>query len=62
MKPGSPFLALWGWPIAIAVLSAAGLVGGLLGDGAWDWFAWIGLGVPALAAAWFGWRGRRPRD
>ena len=54
-------LALWGWPIVIAVLSAVGLVGGLWGDGAWDWLAWIGLGVPTVAAVWFGLRGRGPR-
>ena len=51
----------WGWPLAIAVLSAAGLVGGLVGDGAWDWLSWIGLGIPCIAALWFGLRGRRPR-
>ena len=51
----------WGWPLAIAILSAAGLVGGLVGNGAWDWLSWIGLGVPCIAALWFGLRGRRPR-
>ena len=54
----APFWALWGWPIVIAVLSGAGLVGGLVGDGAWDWMTWVGLGVPCAAAAWFGLRGR----
>jgi hypothetical protein len=58
----SPFRALWGWPIVIAVLSGAGLVGGLVGDGAWDWMTWVGLGVPCIASAWFGLRGRRARD
>jgi len=53
------FWSLWGAPLAIAVLSAAGLVGGLVGDGAWDWMTWIGLGVPCAAALWFGLRGRR---
>ena len=51
-------LALWGWPVAIAVVSAVGLVGGLVGDGAWDWLSWIGLGVPTVASLWFGLRGR----
>ena len=59
MKPS--FAALWGWPIALAVLTAAGLVGGLLGDHGWDWLTWIGLGVPAAAGVGFGLRGRRPR-
>jgi len=48
------FWAVWGWPLVIAVVSAVGLVGGLVGDGAWNWLGWIGLGVPCAAAAWFG--------
>jgi len=59
MKRAPSFLSLWGWPIGLCVLSAVGLVGGLVGDGAWDWLAWLGLGAPCLAAAWFGVRGRR---
>ena len=55
---GPAFRSLWGWPLAIALLSAAGLVGGLLGDGAWDWMTWIGLGVPCIAGVWLGLRGR----
>ncbi len=55
------FWSLWGWPLAIALVSALGLVGALLGDGQWDWLSWVGLGVPCVAALWFGWRGRRPR-
>jgi len=52
------FWPLWGWPLAIAILSAAGLIGALVGDGGWDWLAWIGLGMPTGAALWFGLRGR----
>lgn len=33
-------------PLALAVLTLAGLIAGLLGDGLYDAFAWIGLGVP----------------
>jgi hypothetical protein len=58
---GATFGSLWGWPIALAVLSGAGLVGGLLGDGGWDGLTWVGLGVPCAAGVWFGLRGRRPR-
>jgi hypothetical protein len=54
----APFWSLWGWPLAIAVVSAIGLVGGLVGAGAWDWLAWIGLGIPGGAVLWFGLRGR----
>ena len=57
MKPAT-FGSLWGWPVALALVSAAGLGGALVGDGGWDWLGWIGLGVPCVAAAWFGLRGR----
>jgi hypothetical protein len=55
------FWSLWGCPLAIAILSAVGLIGALVGDGAWDWLAWIGLGAPCIAALRFGLRGRSPR-
>jgi hypothetical protein len=50
---------VWLWPIAIAVVSAAGLVTGLVGDGVWDWFSWLALGLPVAVCLWFGW-GSRP--
>jgi hypothetical protein len=34
-------------PAAIALLGALGLFAALLGDGAWDMLAWLGLGIPA---------------
>ena len=55
------FRSLWGRPLVISLLSAVGLVGGLVGDGAWDWMTWIGLGVPCVAGVWFGLRGRATR-
>jgi len=51
----------WGGPLGLALLSAVGLVGGRVGNGAWDWLAWVGLGVPCATALWFGLRGRAPR-
>lgn len=39
---------IFAWPAAIAVLGGAGLFAALLGDGAWDALAWLGLGVPAV--------------
>ena len=56
---GSPLLALWGWPVVLTTLSALGLLGALWGDGIWDVLGWIGLGLPAGTAVWFGLRGRR---
>jgi len=58
---GSPFLALWGWPIVLALLSAAGLVGALVGGPGCHWLSWVGLGTPAAASLWFSLRGRGPR-
>lgn len=57
----SAALALWGWPIVFAVVVAIGLVGALVGNGGWDWLAWIGLGLPTAASLWFGLRRSRAR-
>lgn len=46
------FWRLWGWPIALGLLSLAGLIGGLVADGWGDATSWIGLGVPVLVIAW----------
>jgi hypothetical protein len=51
-------LAVWRWPVVLALLTALGLVSALLGDGAWDAASWIALGIPTSVCAWFGWRGR----
>lgn len=34
-------------PAWIALLTATGLFAALLGDGAWDVLAWVGMGIPA---------------
>ncbi|TLX55206.1 hypothetical protein DN824_10160 [Stutzerimonas nosocomialis] len=39
-------------PTLIALLSAFGLFAALLGDGAWDAPAWLGLGIPAVLGSW----------
>lgn len=36
-------------PAALAVFSLVGLVVGLLGEQAWDYLAWIGIGLPFVA-------------
>ncbi|WP_173862410.1 MULTISPECIES: hypothetical protein [unclassified Pseudomonas] len=43
-----PTLRIFAWPLLIGLLGAAGLFAALLGDGAWDALAWLGLGVPAV--------------
>lgn len=40
------------WPSAIAAVSLAGLVAGLMGEGWWDVAAALGLAVPMVAIAW----------
>lgn len=51
-----PFLKLWGWPLALGLLTTIGLLSALIGDGWWDAVSALALGAPVLAAAWFGWR------
>jgi hypothetical protein len=50
--PNNAFLKLWGMPVLLGVLTAGGLVAGLLGDGWWDLAALAGLGLPLLVAVW----------
>ncbi|WP_421683393.1 hypothetical protein HKW98_02415 [Stutzerimonas urumqiensis] len=39
-------------PLLIALLSGAGLIVALFGDGAWDMLSWLGLGIPAVLGCW----------
>jgi len=48
----SAFRSLWGMPILLGVLTAIGLVVGLLGDGWWDAAALTCLGMPVAVGAW----------
>ncbi|QJB30923.1 hypothetical protein HF324_05915 [Chitinophaga oryzae] len=49
------FSRLWSRPILLAVLSLAGLIAALVGDGIWDIFSWIALGIPValMVRYWF---------
>jgi hypothetical protein len=49
---GAAFWRLWGWPLLLGLLSAAGLVGALLLDGLGDLAACLGVGAPLLAIGW----------
>jgi len=51
---------LWGAPIALAVISAIGLIAGLLGDGIWDAASWLALGLPVGVCTIYGLRRRKP--
>jgi hypothetical protein len=41
------------WPAVVAAVTLFGLIAALVGDGIWDGFSWIGLGVPFVLAAYF---------
>lgn len=48
-------------PLALAAVTAGGLVAALIGDGVWDALSWIMLGVPLAALAVFVSRAGRSR-
>jgi Flp pilus assembly protein TadB len=49
-QPGQrhPRLRLWGWPAALGLLSASGLLSALVSDAWGDVWSWVALGVPVL--------------
>lgn len=49
---------LWRWPVVLGLLTASGLLAGLVSDGWGDVWALVGLGVPVVVMLWFG-LGRR---
>ncbi|WP_332661252.1 hypothetical protein [Brevundimonas sp.] len=53
--------AIFGAPLALAVLSLTGLVGALLNDGVWDWIGAVLLGATVAAAGWARFRAGRRR-
>lgn len=47
---GQPLRSLWAvfrWPLLLALLSTAGLLSALIGDGPWDLLSWLLL-APTL--------------
>ena len=46
-------IRVWRAPLAIAAISAFGLVAALLVDGAADAAGWLALAVPVAAVLWF---------
>jgi hypothetical protein len=51
--PAASLVRVLSAPLALAVLSAVGLVSALLGDGFWDVLSWCALTLPIAAAAWY---------
>ncbi|MFC5460977.1 hypothetical protein [Massilia niabensis] len=54
------FMALWGMPILLGILTIIGLISALLGDGIWDLVSAFALGAPVLVSLWYSLRPRRP--
>jgi hypothetical protein len=47
------FLAVWGMPLLLGVLTIIGLACALVGDGAWDAVSAVTLGAPVAVGAWY---------
>ena len=47
-----PLARIFAAPALLALLSLAGLVTALIGDGGYDLFAWLALGAPVAAFLW----------
>lgn len=52
MKKGGRLRAIFAVPLLLALVSIAGLVVALTGDGLRDAAAWAALSVPVLAVGW----------
>ena len=52
MKRPQNLRRIFAVPLLLALLSVAGLIVALTGDGWRDGAAWLALGVPVLAVAW----------
>lgn len=50
---------IFGMPLLLGVLTAIGLLAGLLGEGPWKWVCWAGLGIPALVMGYYVLRAER---
>lgn len=57
-KPGSHnsvFLHVFGRPMILALISMAGLIAALVGDGLLDVVSWIALGYIVAVTVWYAW-------
>lgn len=52
-------LQIWLWPVLFGLISAAGLIIALLGEGWYDVFSWAALGLVSAACVWLGAIARR---
>jgi hypothetical protein len=52
-RSGGNWRAVYGGPLVLGVLSAAGLMSALLSEGPGRYFSWLALGAPVAISAWF---------
>lgn len=45
-------IRLWSWPVSLGLLTMAGLVIALVGDGCWDSLSTLALAVPVVVGGW----------
>lgn len=57
----SVFLHVFGKPIILALVSMAGLIAALVGDGVLDAVSWIALGYIVAVTVWYVWIAKQPR-
>ena len=50
---------IWLWPTLFGLISAAGLLAALIGDGWYDVISWLALGLVAVVCIWLGMVDRR---
>ena len=53
------FMAVWGMPILLGILTTIGLVSALFGDGVWDAVSALALGAPVAVGVWFSLRRKK---
>jgi len=51
--PRRTLATIFAGPLVLAILSAAGLIAALFGNGLWDAVSWAALGSPIAAAGYF---------
>lgn len=61
-RASGSWLSVYGSPLAIGMLSLAGLLAALMFEGAGRYFSWIALGTPIAAAVWALFRRKRDRN
>lgn len=57
----SAFLHVFGRPMILAIISMAGLIAALVGDGVLDVVSWLALGYVVAVTVWYAWLAKQPQ-